>query len=73
MDHVPVEGLMPVQRWRPGQSIRDTLRIPMPRGAPRGTYTLYLGAFRGAEHLPVTPRALVDPAGRLRLGTFAVK
>jgi arylsulfatase A-like enzyme len=73
LDHVPVEGLMPLSRWRPGQSIRDTQRIPMPPGGPRGTYTLYLGAYRGAEHLPVTPKALVDPAGRLRLGTFEVK
>ncbi len=73
LDHVPVEGLMPLSRWRPGQSIRDTLRIPIPAGGPRGTYTLYLGAFRGAEHLPVTPKALVDPAGRLRVGTFVVK
>jgi arylsulfatase A-like enzyme len=72
LDHVPVEGLMPLQRWRPGQSIRDTQRIPMPPGGPRGTYTLYLGAYRGAEHLPVTPKPL-DPAGRLRLGTFEVK
>jgi arylsulfatase A-like enzyme/MFS family permease len=73
MDHVPVEGLMPLQRWRPGQTIRDTYRIPVPSGTPRGTYTLFVGAFRGSEHLPVSPKALVDPAGRLRLGTFQVK
>jgi hypothetical protein len=73
LDHIPVEGLMPLQRWRVGQTIHDTLRIPIPPGGPRGTYTLYLGAFRGADHLPVTPKDLVDPAGRLRLGTFTVK
>ncbi|HVX97318.1 MAG TPA: sulfatase-like hydrolase/transferase [Polyangia bacterium] len=73
MDHVPVEGLMPLQRWRPGQTIHDTHRIPLGPGAPRGTYTLFVGAFRGAEHLPVSPKAAVDPAGRLRLGTFQVK
>ena len=48
------------ERWRPGQSIRDTWRIPIPPGGPRGTYTLYIGAYRGAEHLPVTP----DPRRR---------
>jgi hypothetical protein len=73
MDHVPVEGLMPLQRWRPGQTIHDTHRIPLGPGAPRGTYTLFVGAFRGAEHLPVSPKAVADPAGRLRLGTFQVK
>jgi arylsulfatase A-like enzyme len=73
LDHVPVEGLMPVGRWRPGQSILDTEHISIPPSAPRGTYTLYLGAFRGADHLLVTPKTVVDPAGRLRLGTFVVK
>jgi arylsulfatase A-like enzyme/MFS family permease len=73
LDHVPVEGLMPLGRWRAGQTILDTERIPIPASAPRGTYTLYLGAFRGADHLLVTPKPLVDPAGRLRLGTFVVK
>jgi arylsulfatase A-like enzyme len=73
LDHVPVEGLMPLPRWRPGQTIHDTQRISIPPGGPRGTYTLYLGAYRGAEHLVVTPKAFVDPAGRLRLGTFTVR
>jgi choline-sulfatase len=73
LDHVPVEGLMPLPRWRPGQGIRDTQRIFLPSGGPRGTYTLYLGAFRGGEHLPVTPKTLADGVGRLRLGTFVVK
>jgi arylsulfatase A-like enzyme len=73
MDHVPVEGLMPLSRWRPGQGIRDTQHIPIPAGGPRGTYTLYLGAYRAGEHLPVTPKALADAAGRLRVGTFVVR
>ena len=72
MDHVPVEGLMPPPRWRPGQTIRDTVHIPTSPAEPRGTYTLYVGAYRGAEHLPISPKALVDPAGRLRVGTFEV-
>jgi hypothetical protein len=56
MDHVPVEGLMPLERWRPGQTIRDTWRIGMPPGSPRGTYGLFIGAFRVGDHLVVTPR-----------------
>jgi arylsulfatase A-like enzyme len=73
LDHVPVEGLMPLARWRPGQSIRDTIHIPFPPGGPRGTYTLYLGAYKGAAHLEVSPKNLVDPAGRLKLGSFEVR
>jgi lipoteichoic acid synthase len=72
LDHVPVDGLMPIDRWRPGQVLRDRQRIPMPPGTPAGTYTLYLGAFRGAERLPVTPAALNDGNNRLRLLSFVV-
>ena len=30
LDHVPVDGLLPVERWRPGQRIRDAQRIFIP-------------------------------------------
>jgi hypothetical protein len=73
VDHVPVEGMMPLDRWRPGQQIRDLQRIAIPRTSPPGVYTLYLGAFRGAERLPVTPRALSDGRDRLRVATFVVR
>jgi hypothetical protein len=74
MDHVPVEGMMPLERWRPGQTIRDTQHIAIyPGPTAKGTYTLYVGAFRGRENLPVSPRTVVDPSGRLRVGTFVVK
>jgi hypothetical protein len=74
MDHVPVEGMMPLERWRPGQTIRDTQHVAIAPGpGARGTYTLYVGAFRGTDHLPISPKSVVDPAGRLRVGTFVVK
>jgi choline-sulfatase len=73
LDHVPVEGLMPIERWRPGQRIRDTQRIGLPVGSPRGNYTVYVGGFRGPLRLPVTPKALTDGADRLRVGTFVVR
>jgi arylsulfatase A-like enzyme len=73
LDHVPVEGLMPLERWRPGQTIHDTQHISMAPGSPRGTYTLFMGAYRGAEHLRPSPPSLVDAAGRLRVGTFVVR
>lgn len=72
-DHVPVEGLMPVERWHPGQRIRDQQRIAIPPGSPPGPYTLYVGAFRGNDRLPVTPVSLTDGKSRLRLGTFVVR
>ena len=64
---------MPLERWRPGQQIRDTQRIPIPLGSPPGAYTIYVGAFRGGGRLPVTPAALTDGKDRLRVGTFLVR
>jgi arylsulfatase A-like enzyme len=73
LDHEPVEGLMPLERWRPGQQIRDRFKIPLPPGTPPGLYTLYLGAYHAAERLPVTPPALADARNRLRLLQFTVR
>jgi arylsulfatase A-like enzyme len=74
LDHVPVEGMMPLERWRPGQTIRDSQHVAIGVGeAAKGTYSIYVGAFHGPDHLPITPKAVVDPAGRLRVGTFVVK
>jgi hypothetical protein len=73
LDHVPVDGLMPLERWRPGQQIRDRLRIVLPPTMPPGNYTLYVGAYRPpAERLPVRPPALSDGQNRLRLLTITV-
>jgi choline-sulfatase len=72
LDHVPVEGLMPLDRWRPGQQIRDRFQIALPVGMPPGLYTLYLGAFRANQRLPVSPPAFGDGRDRLRLLQIAV-
>jgi hypothetical protein len=73
LDHVPVDGLLPVDRWRPGQRIRDMQQIFIPPTTPPGTYTFSVGAFRGVERLDVTPAKLTDGKKRLRVGTFVVK
>jgi arylsulfatase A-like enzyme len=73
LDHVPVEGLMPLERWRPGQRIRDTQRIGLPVGTPRGAYAVYIGGFNVDGRLPITPKALTDGKERLRVGTFVVR
>jgi arylsulfatase A-like enzyme len=73
LDHVPVEGLLPVERWRPGQRIRDVQQVPIPASSPPGVYTYSVGAFRGVDRLKVTPATLTDGHDRLRVGTFVVK
>src|SRR5579871_50211 len=72
LDHEPVEGLMPLERWRPGQRIRDRFAVPIPAGAPAGVYTLYLGAYKAGQRLPVSPATLADGRDRLRLLQIAV-
>ena len=75
LDHVPVEGLLPTEKWRPGQRIRDRQRIAIPPDMAPGLYTVFAGGDRAgsAARLPVTPRALTDGQDRLRLGTFTVR
>ena len=68
LDHVPVDGLMPLERWRPGQQLRDRQRIRDPAGHAAGhLHALPRRLPRRRERLPVTPAALSDGRDRLRL------
>jgi hypothetical protein len=37
---VPVDGLLPVDQWQPGQTLRDVQRVTVPPGTPPGEYNL---------------------------------
>jgi arylsulfatase A-like enzyme len=67
LDHVPVDGAMPLERWKPGQRIVDRFRIALPVGTPPGRYLLVFGLFRGAERAPVSPPAAADGKDAVRL------
>ena len=73
LDHVPVEGVYPMERWRPGQHIRDRMHITFTQGMPPGTYSVYLGLFKGSQRQPVTPAAASDGRDRLRVATIVVE
>jgi arylsulfatase A-like enzyme len=73
LDHVPVEGAYPMERWHPGQRIRDRLRIAFTAAMPPGSYTVYLGLFKGNARAPVTPASVSDGRDRLRLATIVVQ
>ncbi|HUS27539.1 MAG TPA: sulfatase-like hydrolase/transferase [Kofleriaceae bacterium] len=49
-DHKPVR---PFEWWKPGQFIRYTTTLVLPRTLPVGPYTLWVGFFRGNERAPV--------------------
>ena len=73
LDHVPVEGAYPMERWHPGQRIRDRLRIAFTMAMPPGSYTVYVGLFKGSARAPVTPANASDGHDRLRLATITVQ
>jgi arylsulfatase A-like enzyme len=72
LDHIPVDGAMPPERWRPGQRVVDRVRIPFPPGAPRGTYQVIIGLFRGGDRLPITPASSSDGKNALRIAAIVV-
>src|SRR5204863_6351575 len=51
LDHVPVEGAFPVERWRPGQRIHDRQHLVFPATQPPGIYAPSLGFFRGGQRM----------------------
>ena len=66
-DGHPVGGFTPTSRWRPGEILADTHRIPLPAGwTPEGhslragLYQLQEGAFRNLATQPPTPDNRVD-------------
>jgi len=73
LDHIPVEGAYPMERWHPGQRIRDRLRIAFTQTMPPGSYTVFVGLFKGSARAPVTPASASDGGDRLRLATIIVR
>jgi arylsulfatase A-like enzyme len=57
-DHSPAR---PFEWWKPGQFIRYSTTITLPRTTQPGAYTVWLGMFRGPVRAPVrAPHARVD-------------
>lgn len=73
LDHPPVEGAHPIDRWRAGQHIRDRIHVTFPPQATPGSYALYVGLFKGAERMPATPVSATDGHNRLRVATIEVR
>jgi hypothetical protein len=68
-DHAPAR---PFEWWQPGQFIRYTTTVTVPRGYPSGTYTVWTGMFRGQARAHVSaPHARID-AVQLAAATIEV-
>jgi hypothetical protein len=71
-DHEPVDGKYPVTLWDEGDVILDRQTVSVPATNPPGTYTLYVGFYRGETRLKVK-EGPEDGVSRLRAGTFRVQ
>ncbi len=68
-DHAPAR---PFEWWQPGQFIRYTTTIALPRGTAAGRYTVMVGLFQGNKRAHVTaPHGKVDNDA-LAAATFEV-
>ncbi|MDX2022936.1 MAG: sulfatase-like hydrolase/transferase [Deltaproteobacteria bacterium] len=72
LDHAPVGGAFSVERWRPGQTVRDQNVITLDPTLPPGRYVLYVGLWRGNERQPVFPPERSDGNNRLKVLEFTV-
>jgi hypothetical protein len=76
-DGDPVGGYTPTTRWKQGELVADTHRLPLPEGIAPGEYTLRAGMYEirpgetpGFANLPTTP-ATED--ARVHLGVVRVE
>jgi choline-sulfatase len=73
LDHPPLEGAFPIDRWRPGHRLRDRVAITFAPNDPPGLYEIYVGFWRNTERLPVSPPEAQDGQNRLRVATINVE
>jgi len=70
-DGDPGGGYTPTTRWRPGELIADTHRIPLPAGLAPGAYGLKAGLYDLTPSGPVNlPQEPPTADGRADLGVF---
>lgn len=71
-DHDPVDGMYPVRLWNEGDIVVDRQRVSVPATTPPGTYTMYIGFFRGESRLKVLSGPK-DDADRVLAGTVQIR
>jgi hypothetical protein len=73
-DGQPRDGGAPTLLWTPGETIDDSVALPVPAGIPPGQYTVEAGMYRAEDLAPAltlnADRALVE---RLVLGTVRIE
>jgi CubicO group peptidase (beta-lactamase class C family) len=63
-DHFP--GSSSTRLWEPGVIVRDSFAIPIPERQPTGSFTLFVGLYRGAARMPASQDGVPVPDSRVR-------
>lgn len=74
-DHDFLSGLLPPQRLRPGQYLRDVTKVVIPASFPPGPATLQLGLYRRNERMPVSgdPQVAKQQERALHVATVEIE
>jgi hypothetical protein len=64
-DAVPGNGLLPIEGWRPGETVRDPFALLLPPSLPAGEYEIRVGIYDATTGMRYR---LVGPPG----GTYVV-
>ena len=77
LDRKPLGGAYPIERWRPGQKLRDRFVLRFDGELIPGMHTLMVGLWRPPEatgqRLPVQPADVADDQDRMALVSFFVE
>lgn len=72
-DHDPVGGNYPTSRWLPGDIVRDEHTLTIDRYSTPGTYTIWMGFYRGSNRMDVSPRKGHDGQDRVKVAEIEIE
>ncbi|WP_158542457.1 ArnT family glycosyltransferase [Lujinxingia litoralis] len=72
-DHDPVGGHYPTNRWLEGDIVSDRHSLTIDRYSTPGTYTIWMGFYRGEKRMQVTPRKGQDGQNRVKVATIEIE
>jgi hypothetical protein len=72
LDHFPIDGMYPLNRWKAGEIVEDTYFADLPPSVP-DSLTIYIGFYEGNERLAVDDVAATDGQSRIRVATVPVE
>jgi hypothetical protein len=55
-DHAPLGNLVPLQKLKAGQYVRDPIKVAVPAGWPPGPLSVEVGLFQGGQRASVRSR-----------------